>query len=159
MTNVLFSPGRSSLVKGVVTGMVVVGAIYTTAVIGALWYGRKVEKENYPDNNKPILGVVLKENYQNPYSDAENKLDSKYTIKVKREDNGQIIAVSIVDAKTKTKESLDMLIDDAETVGLEKATRISFPTGNRGYEGQETYFKAESQTGTKRADRVTVLSR
>jgi hypothetical protein len=86
-------------------------------------------------------------------------LDSKYTLKVKTDDK-RILGISVINGGNIKKESLDMLI--------EKGSKISFPVGNIHSvdEGlpvrliiypEETYIKKESQTGTKRADRIRVL--
>lgn len=127
-------------------------------------------------HNEPIVGTVLAESYQNslvPNPEWDGllsksietvKLDSKYTLRVKT-DEGKVIGVSILDSGlygTATKESLDILIEDG--------TKISFPRGNmraknffvglkHNYDDRETYFRDDTQMGTKPANRVKVLGK
>jgi hypothetical protein len=132
--------------------------------------------EDFAKQNRPIVGTVLAESYQNTlvpnpkfdglvsYSNETVKLEPKYTLKV-RTDDGRTIGVSIINSEpygTATKESLDALI--------EEGTRISFPRGNmratnffmgsaHNYDERETSFQDDTQMGTKRAYRVQVLDK
>lgn len=120
--------------------------------------------DKFKKSSRSIVGTVLREGYQNTlipnpeydgfvsHSNETVKLESKYTLKIKTDD-GRILGVSIVDAGTIKKEALDAIIDEG--------TKISFPTGNWESPGKrargETYFTQNTQVGTKRADRITVL--
>lgn len=125
---------------------------------------------------KQTSGLVSQSNAI-AHSNETVKVDSKYTLKVKTDD-GKILGVSVVDGGDVTKESLDAIVN--------QGSRISFPRGNiksgsiredyiqrrensprfeaikirnqvhlDAYE--ETYFRPNTQAGTKRADRIRVL--
>jgi len=152
---------------------------------------KEVVMRDVAESDKPIIGTVLKAWYERVLSQVPKqysggpfvscvsnetvKLDSKYTLRVET-DEGRVLGISVIDFCDHTKESLAILIDSAEEVGLEKATKVSFPQGNlhhwryvdhllfrgkreihqsRDYE--ETYFQAYTQFGTKRADRIRIL--
>ncbi|MBW2996166.1 hypothetical protein KY332_02565 [Candidatus Woesearchaeota archaeon] len=136
---------------------------------------KEMERERarlYQESLTPVVATVLEESYQNTlskvpeydgwvsHSNETVKLESKYTLKCKRDDNGKIIAVSVVDGESVKKESIDRLVN--------KGSRISFPAGNHYqqsiplrefYHPDETYFKEGTCAGTKRADRITVLNK
>ncbi len=161
----------------------VLGAVGTGFIFGILLYilsygsTQRQRQENeilYRESQKPIKGTVLEESYENnlssvpekridgllsqSYSNETVRLDSKYTLKI--ETNDRTLGISVIDGGNITKESLDVLI--------EKGSKISFPAGNiYGIDDgppmrpivyqEETWIKQESQTGTKRADRIKVL--
>ena len=169
--------------KKIVTGRIASGLV---CLAGIYFLGHlacnNAKRENlerealFNQSNQPMIVEVLEESYKNTlspvaernglvsYSNETVKLDSNYTLKCLTED-GRTIGLSIIDAGTITKESLDQLI--------EKGTKISFPKGNYASIGpmwssflneneirelyDETYFKEDTQVGTKRADRIKVL--
>jgi hypothetical protein len=173
-------------IKNVVVGLFALGVGVGSYFVGvgALDADKKYEKL-FQDSQRTIVGTVLKETYQDTlspvpsqdglvsYSNETVKLESKYTLKLQTDD-GRILGVSIIDGDDShggiptKKESIDVLIEGAEEVGLEKATKISFPAGNlrhgnwytgseNRYYPDETYFTPETQAGNKRADRIKIL--
>ena len=141
--------------------------------LGSLKYQKAFE-----ESEKPIVVEVLEEiryNSLSPvpehvgilsYSNETVKLDLKYALKCRREDNDRIIGLCPIDSVNEDgtaarKEGLDAIVD----VG----SRLSFPKGNLKpmsffgmhpdyniYEN-ETYFHDNTQVGNKRVDRITVL--
>lgn len=95
-------------------------------------------KEKLDKSNERIHAEVLEEVYENSLSGVPEKhinglvsqahsnetvrLNSKYTLKVKRLDNGRFMAISVIDNGNGGKEALDRLI--------QKGSKISFPRGN-----------------------------
>jgi len=167
---------KSKIIAGVATLAIGVGSSLGVTVRNANL------AENFAKQNKLITGTVLTESYQNTlvpnpkyngvvsYSNETVKLDYKYTLKIKTDDE-RIIGVSIINSYpygAATKESLDVLIESAEEVGIDNASRISFPRGNmraknflsgsaHNYDKKETSFQENIQMVTKRAYRVKVL--
>jgi len=161
---------------------IILGAVALAVGVGG-YFGITSRNEylrtEFEKRSQPIVGTVLAESYQNTlipnpefngfvsYSNETVKLESKYTLKIKTKD-GRILGVSINDSRgTRSdgavkKESLDALID----VGL----RISFPSGNWKSDSwigdhrvvrnpTETNFTPDTQMGTKRVDRITILNK
>jgi hypothetical protein len=166
---------------------IIAGSVLATLALGSIGYfGIKSRKEylttEFQRKNTSIVATVLAEEYQNTlspnpekhinglvseaYSNETVKLDSKYTLKVETDD-GRILGVSVIDSMgtinegAVKKESLDILI--------KTGSRISFPSGNWNNDNftsrdrivrspSETDFTENTQYGTKRADRITVLS-
>ena len=150
---------------------VITGAVALAIGVGYFGIGRINDSlaDEFQKRSQPIVGTVLAEGYKNTltsnpefnglvsYSNETVKLESKYTLKI-RTDDGRILSVSIVDGGNVKKESLDAIIDEG--------MRVSFPAGNWKSPSwvaslrvakRETYFTPETQVGTKRADRITVL--
>lgn len=149
-----------------VMGVVVSGIILAGVLLGKQWDKESKEADRaYRISQRPIVAEVLSESYENSlravpesaglvsYSNPTVTLDSKYTLKCRAED-GHIFGLTVLDGGTVTKESLDQLIG--------KGSEILFPQGNlRGSDWaylEETYFKPGIQAGSKRADRIKVLS-
>ena len=146
-------------------------ALTTASAMGLVYDSRHVER-SFAESERPIVGTVLAESYQNTlspvpkwngfvsYSNETVKLDSKYTLKIQTDD-GRILGISVIDGYDVKKESLDAII--------EPGSRISFPTGNmrtgnawgsgpgNRYYPRETNFTPETQAGSKRADRIKVV--
>ena len=154
-------------------GLAAISAVYGIVKLVQADYARN--QAMLDTSNTPITATVLAEQYANrlvavekwdglvSYSNPTTTLDSKYTLKLQTDD-GRIIGLTIKDFRDVTKESLDILIQGAEEVGLEKATRIQFPQGNlKGHKGYierffgETDFKTKSHSGTKYAHRIKIL--
>lgn len=112
-----------------------------------------------------ITAKVLAERYNNnfnsvnsqegtfSYSNETTSLNSNYVIKCETIPDKRIIALNVLNGRTSTKESLELMIDTTSI--------ISFPRGNLesvdGYwDPDETYFKSETQFGTKSVDRIKV---
>jgi len=146
-------------------GKVIGGAVALAIGVGG-YLSNDFQNERYARSHEPITGTVLTEQYKNQlspnpefnglvsYSNEPVKLDSRYTLKIKT-DEGKILGVSIIDGGNVKKESLDALIGEG--------TRISFPRGRvpgpwRPYLDEETLFEEDTQVGTKRADRITILN-
>jgi len=160
---------------------IIIGAVAVTIAVGSYLgiNARKVHlAEIFVKMNEPIVGTVLEERYQNillpvpeshkgviigkSHSNETVKLESQYTLRL-RTDDGKVLGVSVIDSEpcgAVTKESLEILI--------EEGTRISFPRGNmripyffvdasRNYDREETPFQDDTQVGTKKADRITIL--
>ncbi len=172
-----------ALIEKLIVGVIASG-IAIGSYLGISSVDRKYERL-FEEGKRPIVGTVLKESYQNTlspvptwngamsYSNETVKLESKYTLKIQTDD-GKIIGVSVIDSDGRygatlvKKEALDAIISSVEEVGIDNASRISFPSGNwmhgnwfsrtraRNYPN-ETYFKPETQAGNKRADRIKVL--
>lgn len=167
---------KNKIIAGTVA--LVVGGVGYLGIIEIKTYNTYLTKE-WEKHQVPIVGTVLKEGYENTlspvdrwdglvsYSNETIKLDSKYTLKIKTDD-GRVLGVSVINSKgtrsegAVTKESLDILV----SVG----SRISFPSGNwksASWVGDErvvrypseTNFTQDTQKGTKRADRITVLDK
>ena len=172
----------------------ILGGLVSLGIATGLYLGISSEDKEYErlfeESKRPIVGIVLEENYQNTlspvpekhinglvsqaYSNETVRLESKYTLKIQTDD-GRILGVSIVDGRynfyggvSVKKESIDAIIDSAEEVGMDNASRISFPAGNRRHGNwfgggedriypNETYFTPETQAGNKRADRIKVF--
>ena len=175
---------RNKIIGGIVaTGFV--------AYLGISSLDRKYERL-FEESKRPIVGTVLERNYQNvlspvaekhidgfvsqAYSNETVKIESNLPLKIQTDD-GRILGVSIIDGKYHSqggvsvkKESINAIIDSAEKVGMENASRISFPAGNMRHGNwlvgktnrkypNETYFTPETQAGNKRADRIRVLGK
>lgn len=92
------------------------------------------------------------------YSNETVKLESEYTLIVE-DAQGDTLAVSVVDVRDKKGSALRTLIKTGSI--------ISFPRGNlvknsssevsNSYFSNETYFTPETQFGSKRADRITII--
>jgi len=156
------------------TFMAAIGTIAITQGVSESKERQRIERKNDVPN---IVGTVLDDIYENTltsvpekhidgmlsqaYSNETVKAESKYTLKVKTDD-GRIIGVSVIDGDDFKKESLDAIVN--------QGSRISFPAGNwspvdagsldkKYHELKgETYFGSDSQIGTKRANRITVLN-
>jgi len=166
----------------ILIGTLVSALALTVAGVGSLAISVSKKKDNewqrvYEQGQSRITGTVLQEVYENTlssvperhigglvsqaYSNETIKLDSKYTLKLQTDD-GKLIGLSIIDGARTKKEGLDILIQSAEEVGIENATRISFPIGNlyksrrNGRLQGETYFTPETQFGNKRAGRIRI---
>lgn len=160
---------KNKIIGGIIAAGILAGGIYFENQ-----YSRNKSRakylEKWNESQKPIVATVLSESYENTLSPVEKwsgfvshsnptvKLDSKYSLRIKTED-GRVLGLSIIDGGTAKKEGLDQII--------EKGSIISFPTGNvvphpfylkgAAQDYEETWFKPETQVGTKMAHRITVL--
>jgi len=123
------------------------------AMIGTEIENRK-EGDVRKEAEQQITGTVLEE--------VHGKRDS-YTLKIKRDDNGKTIALSVREGNGK-KEALDLLVYGVDEVGIENATRVSFPKGVVFWHGRtyhedprETYFHEDTSVGTRTVDYIKVL--
>lgn len=151
---------------------IIIGGLIASGITGGalrILYIDKQFKKFFEYSEKPIVGTVLEESYQNTLLPVPNWNEivscSSYTLKIQTDDS-RIIGVSVIDGddlegRPVKKESLDAII--------EKGTRISFPCGNvrhgyllhgtaHRYYSNETFFTPETQAGNKRADRIKVMS-
>lgn len=141
--------------------------------IGALWgimnepeWRRGKEYERMSGN---IQGTVIKEEYtpciiqsnSNPKSTKLNskdtlRIDSKYTLKIKTEE-GDTLAVSVVDGPSTKKESLDALVNVGSIISFPKTSLVKW--GSLRYErltNEDTFFDYTTH-GSKRANRIKLL--
>lgn len=124
--------------------------------------GRKLQ-----ESDTPIEATVLEDVYQSAIvpvdawqgiisrSNPSLTLSSMYTLKVQTKE-GKILGINVVSTEQTPKETLDRI--------LKEGSQISFPRGNlcQARFGlwmfpEETYFNQNTQTGSKRADRIKVL--
>ncbi|MBT4166109.1 hypothetical protein HOE04_03665 [archaeon] len=138
--------------------MSLVSAFYASPSTAGL--EKESESLDYQIRNRPIVGTVLEESYENTlvpneefdglvsYSNETVKLDSKYTLKIETS-SGKILGVSIIDGGNVAKESLDILV--------EEGSKIRFPREGS-QDRKETYFNENTQMGTKRASRIEILN-
>ena len=162
-----------------VTGWSIVGGI-----IGGFFFGIPYACTShirhlaglYSESQKPIIATVTKEQYENTlspvperqidglvsqaYSNETVKLNSKYTLKIRREDNGKVLALSVIDGGNIKKEALDMLIKEGSIIyfpkgNLTQPERMMFWKISRRLSG-ESWITEDTNTGTKRADRIRV---
>ncbi|MBW3003947.1 hypothetical protein KY337_05255 [Candidatus Woesearchaeota archaeon] len=152
-------------------------------------------KETYAESSRAITGIVVDDWYfsgrpllRQPersglfsYSNETVRLGvSKYVIKLRRDDNKKVIALSIIDNNDGQKEALDSLVSSG--------SRISFPRGNYFDPGKvtklkhpswaefafgtfpdeeyaiyrdpaQTYFRHNTQIGVKRAELISILDK
>ena len=135
-------------------------ALVTFGIAGLFVYALKSgfdkhvreENPNLQKSNSFITAKVLDEFYEK----VDNR--SNYTLRCLTDKNKEMY-ISITDALTKKKESLDSLIN--------KGDKITFPKGNlsenigfiSGYHEieEEIYFTDSTKVGNKCADRIKVL--
>lgn len=156
--------------------------------IGIGIYLRNINlSENFLEHNKPIVGTVLEEIYDENtlelntrryvdwgifgmvvYPDHTLKPASKYTLKVKAND-GKVMEISVIDSEIYgggTKDSLERIIEEGTRISLPKGNMRAknffsnfFNSSNKNYDLKETYFQDYTQFGTKRAYRIKVLDK
>lgn len=173
--------GLKDYLKGIVTSDgFVIGSMISFFAAGpalAVYFGISENIENTRNkeevfNMGRITGTVVEEVYENrlesvperhtsglvseSFSNETVKLNSSYTLKVKKDNDGDLIGVCVIDSARNKKESLDLLVDEG--------SRISFPIGNvdniNGEYGEikdEAIFYEDTQQGNKRVDRIRVL--
>ncbi len=140
-------------------GCLGITSLITLGIVGLLIWSLKDDVDKRRDEAKPLLqesnsyisARVLEEFYEK----REN--ESNYTLRCMTDKNKEIY-LSVIDASTKKKESLDSLVN--------KEMNITFPKGNiydvgliYGYYKieDETYFTDSTKFGNKRADRIKII--
>ncbi len=115
-----------------------------------------VVEESYQNTLKPVPEVHIKGLVSRAYSSETVKLESKYAITVKTDD-GKVVAVSIIDIRDQTKESLELLIKPGTRISFTRNNIRRFNNGELDYSRNFTYFGPETQFGTKGADEIRIL--